>query len=91
MAASLAGMAFVRGMLTPNNNVGGHFLYAPRASVGVLTGGDTILVGLACGIGGAVVGTVFHETVRILKSLIWRPPPAKGMNKASSSDNNGGR
>jgi H+/Cl- antiporter ClcA len=86
VASSLAGMALVRGMLTPNANVGGHFLYVPRAGVGTLTGADAILAGSACGIGGAMLGTAFHATVRFLKSLLW-PAMRKSTTTAETSTN----
>ena len=35
-----------------------------------------VLVGLGCGAGGAVVGTVFHKALRFLKSKLW---PAKAL------------
>ena len=36
-----------------------------------------MLAGLACGVGGAVVGTAFHGTLRMLRSAMW-PPAAAG-------------
>jgi H+/Cl- antiporter ClcA len=81
MAASLAGITFVRGLLVPNAGIGGHFTYASSAAVGAVTGREMLLVGLGCGVGGAVVGTCFHKTVGFLKSLIWS-------NKSSSTSTN---
>ncbi|KAL3780984.1 hypothetical protein HJC23_003865 [Cyclotella cryptica] len=69
--ASLAGIAFVRGIMLPHVGTGGHFHYVSRAAVGLVTGREMILVGLGCGLGGAMVGTSFHAAVRFLKGLIW--------------------
>lgn len=71
MAASLAGMVFVRGGFDATSNLGGHFTYASKAGVGVLNGIEMVLAGLGCGVGGALVGTLFHKTVRFLKSVLW--------------------
>ena len=91
-ASSIAGIAFVRGAASPGPGVGGHFLHGSRAGgVGTLTGGEMVLAGLACGAGGAVVGTAFHETLRMLKSAMW-PAAARGRSDdaaPSSSSNNG--
>jgi H+/Cl- antiporter ClcA len=80
VAASLAGMAFVRGVLTPDLNVGGHFLYGAKAAVGAVTGRETILASLACGVGGAIVGTFFHKTLKFFKAVIWPPKSAAPSN-----------
>ena len=72
MAASLAGLVFVRGGLVPNMNVGGHFTYGAKAAVGSVTGKEMVLASLACGVGGAVVGTCFHKVTSFLKSMIWK-------------------
>ena len=74
VAASLAGMVMVRGLLVPGASIGGHFTYGAKAAVGSLTGGETILASLGCGVGGAVVGALFHKTIASLKSVLW---PAK--------------
>mmetsp|Transcript_6760 Transcript_6760/g.12510 ORF Transcript_6760/g.12510 Transcript_6760/m.12510 type:complete len:601 (-) Transcript_6760:229-2031(-) len=85
MAASLAGMVFVRGGFDAASNLGGHFTYASKAGVGVLNGIEMVLAGLGCGVGGALVGTLFHKTVRFLKSVLWPattspcPPRSKYM------------
>jgi H+/Cl- antiporter ClcA len=76
-AASLAGTALVRGALAPGSNVGGHFHYGARAAggvVGAVSGGQTVFAGLACGVGGAVVGTAFHRTLGIVRSAMWSRP-----------------
>lgn len=80
LAASFAGMVFIRGGLVPNANLGGHFTYGARAAVGTLTGREMVLASLGCGVGGAIVGTCFHKFVRFLKSMMW---PEKS---ASNSD-----
>jgi H+/Cl- antiporter ClcA len=69
--SSLAGIAFVRGVLMPDIGVGGHFDYISRAAVGVVSGREMIAVGLGCGVGGALVGTIFHITIRFLNRLFW--------------------
>jgi len=55
----------------PKKGVGGHFTYGAKAAVGALTGMEMVLAGLTCGVGGAVVGTAFHKTLRFLKSAIY--------------------
>ena len=71
IAASLVGMTFIKALLQPKANLGGHFNYLPKASVGVLSGSEAVLSGLACGLGGAFVGTSFQKTISLLKSIIW--------------------
>ena len=83
IAASLAGMTFVKALLEPKANLGGHFNYLPRASVGVLSGSEAVLSGLACGLGGAVVGSCFQKTIRVLKSIIWTGVPDKESKQTS--------
>jgi len=81
VAACFAGLCFVRGGLVPNLNVGGHFTYGAKAAVGTITGKEMVLSSLACGIGGAVVGTCFHKTLTFLKSVIWpsKSKPSKSV------------
>lgn len=81
MAASLAGMVFVRGGLVPNLGVGGHFAYGAKAAVGVLTGRDMVLASLICGVGGAVAGTCFHKAITMMKSVIWSGKSSTDTNK----------
>jgi len=83
IAASLVGMTFIKALLQPKALLGGHFNYLPRASVGVLSGSEAVLSGLACGLGGAVVGTSFQKTVRLLKSMIWTGEPDKESKQTS--------
>lgn len=83
MAASMAGMVFVRGGLVPNLTLGGHFTYGAKAAVGAVTGREMILASLVCGVGGAIVGTCFHKTIGFLKSVIW---PTK-LSPSSPSNN----
>ena len=66
--SSIAALALVRGLLTPSKSIGGHFEYGP---VGALSGREMILTSISMGIGGAVLGTVFHKVVHILKKLFW--------------------
>lgn len=81
VAASLAGMAVVRGLLAPGSIVGGHFTYGAKAAVGALTGREMVLAGLVSGVGGAVVGTCFHKMLTFLKSVIWRANSSAGEEK----------
>ncbi|KAL7544815.1 hypothetical protein ACHAWF_008180 [Thalassiosira exigua] len=71
MAASLAGLALIRGGLMPDVGAGGRFAYGARAAVGAATGRETVLTGVGCGVGGALVGTCFHKAVAFLKSALW--------------------
>ena len=74
IAASLAGMVVIRGYFTSTMNMGGHFLYGPRgtAVAGTITGQEAIVASLLCGIGGAVVGTLFHKSITLFKSILWQ-------------------
>jgi H+/Cl- antiporter ClcA len=68
VVASLAALVVMRGIVSPQTLVGGHFDYG---SVGALTGGHMIRIALATGVGGAVLGTVFHKSVTLLKQVAW--------------------
>lgn len=72
--ASLAGMVVIRGYFTSAMNMGGHFLYGPRgtAVTGTLIGQEAIVASFLCGIGGAVVGTLFHKSITFVKSILWQ-------------------
>ena len=69
--ASLVGISFLRGLLMPSAGIGGHFNYISGSAVGLVNGAEMIAVGLGCGVGGAIVGTCFHTTVRFLKDMLW--------------------
>ena len=83
--ASLVGISFIRGMVVPNPAIGGHFDYISRAAVGAVSGRDMIAVGLGCGVGGALIGTGFHSTVRFLKGLLW--PKKEAMTSNGRNEN----
>ena len=40
-----------------------------------------VLTSLGCGVGGAIVGTMFHKTLRFLKSVIWPAKSSPSSNK----------
>ena len=66
--ASVAAIALIRAFLVPYKAVGGHFNYG---MVGALSGRTMIATALACGTGGALIGTVFHKLVHALKHIAW--------------------
>eukprot|EP00580_Thalassiosira_gravida_P010380 CAMPEP_0201643658 /NCGR_PEP_ID=MMETSP0493-20130528/28658_1 /ASSEMBLY_ACC=CAM_ASM_000838 /TAXON_ID=420259 /ORGANISM="Thalassiosira gravida, Strain GMp14c1" /LENGTH=407 /DNA_ID=CAMNT_0048118137 /DNA_START=44 /DNA_END=1267 /DNA_ORIENTATION=- len=70
--SSIAAIVMIRGILTPGNHVGGHFSYGGH-TIGALNGRAMIATAVACGAGGALLGTVFHKTVHKLKKVVWKP------------------
>ena len=66
--SSIAAIALIRGIFLPSANVGGHFSYGP---IGELSGRVMITTALACGVGGALLGTLFHKGVHKLKKVAW--------------------
>ena len=69
VVASVAALALIRGLLVPSTVVGGHFAYG---AVGNLSGRAMMTTAVTFGIGGAMVGTVFHKLVTWMKQLAWR-------------------
>mmetsp|Transcript_36103 Transcript_36103/g.76994 ORF Transcript_36103/g.76994 Transcript_36103/m.76994 type:complete len:587 (-) Transcript_36103:29-1789(-) len=86
MAACFAGMVFIRGGLVPGLGLGGHFTYGAKAAVGAVTGREMALASLTCGVGGAIVGTMFHKTLSFLQSVIWpsRSSPSDSGGKSAA-------
>mmetsp|Transcript_34959 Transcript_34959/g.73742 ORF Transcript_34959/g.73742 Transcript_34959/m.73742 type:complete len:547 (-) Transcript_34959:71-1711(-) len=70
--SSIAAIIMIKGILTPSNHVGGHFSYGGH-TIGALNGRAMIATAVACGAGGALLGTVFHKTVHKLKKVTWKP------------------
>jgi H+/Cl- antiporter ClcA len=74
IVASLVGIAFLRGLVVPSMGVGGHFDYISRAAVGAVSGREMVLVGLGCGLGGALVGTgmtdISHHSSALYSSRV---------------------
>ena len=68
VVASVAALALIRAFLVPANTVGGHFTYG---AVGALSGRAMMTTAAACGVGGAVIGTVFHKLVTFMKQIAW--------------------
>jgi H+/Cl- antiporter ClcA len=68
VVASVAAFGVMRGLVYPQALVGGHYDYG---TVGALTGRTMIRISLAAGVGGAVLGTVFHKSVAMLKQVAW--------------------
>jgi len=73
IAASLAGLVVLRALLLPNAFVGGHFDYG---LVGTISGRSMLSVAVASGLGGALLGTVFHKLVVFFKKGFWPSPKA---------------
>ena len=69
VVASLAALFLVRGLLLPGASVAGHFMYGP---VGNLSGRVMVATAVAAGVGGALLGTLFHKLVAGLKSIFWK-------------------
>ena len=67
VAASVAGILVLRAILMPSAGVGGHFDYGV---VGMLSGRSMIVAALASSVGGALIGTVFHKTVALIKNKL---------------------
>ena len=67
VVASVAALAFIRGIANPKSIVGGHFRYLSSNPSGRVT----ILTSLVCGIGGAIIATIFHKFVHFLKDILW--------------------
>lgn len=74
VAASIAALVIIRGILLPHAAVGGHFAYD---AVGAMGGRSAMSTALACGLGGALIGTGFHKLVHLLKSVLWREKAAE--------------
>lgn len=68
VAASIAALVVIRAILLPHKDVGGHFAYG---SVGAISGRSMMTAALASGIGGALLGTIFHKSVTFLKGILW--------------------
>ncbi|KAL7527373.1 hypothetical protein ACHAWF_002154 [Thalassiosira exigua] len=66
--SSISALALIRGILIPNASVGGHFSYGLLDHI---NGRETILVSLVCGMGGGLIGTVFHKLVMSFKKVAW--------------------
>lgn len=79
--SSIAALVVIRGILQPQALIGGHFNYG---TVGSLTGRTMIITAVACGAGGAFLGTVFHKLVGVIKKIAWT---AKIWNDGAKSDN----
>ena len=66
--SSLAAIVLMRGIFIPSAAVGGHFTYG---IVGEMSGRAMITTAVACGAGGALLGTLFHKTVHLMKDVVW--------------------
>ncbi len=69
--SSVSAIILMRAVLLPSVSIGGHFTYA---SIGNLSGLTTITTALATGLGGALIGTVFHKLVAMIKTIAWTSP-----------------
>ena len=66
--SSIAALTLIRGLLLPSVSVGGHYNYGP---VGTLSGRTMMITAVSCGLGGGVLGTLFHKIVHKLKKVAW--------------------
>eukprot|EP00957_Ditylum_brightwellii_P042208 3196488-Ditylum_brightwellii.AAC.1 len=85
VVASVAALVLLRGIIAPASTMGGHFTYG---LVQTLSGRAAIVTALACGAGGAVIGTVFHKAVHLLKDIMWKQKTQ--VEGSSSSKTTGG-
>ena len=94
IAASAAALILLRGTLEPQSWMGGHFEYHGEKR-GQLTGRAAMATALVCGVSGAMVGTIFHKLVHILKDIAWKKRIVStsydvGKTQPCTSSNNGG-
>lgn len=68
--SSIAALVVIRAVLDPFSAVGGHFDYG---AVGSLAGCKAIITAIACGAGGGLLGTIFHNLVGAMKKIAWTP------------------
>jgi H+/Cl- antiporter ClcA len=66
--ASVAALVVIRAFLVPSTAVGGHFAYG---TIGALSGRTMMTTAVTCGVGGAMVGTLFIKLVTLLKQVAW--------------------
>ena len=69
IAASLAALVVLKGILLPHTPMGGHFDYG--LSNTLISGRSMVLGAVASGLGGALIGTGFHKLVTFLKHTLW--------------------
>lgn len=74
ITASVAALVLLRAFLLPSTSVGGHFTYG---AVGALSGRLMMTISVACGIGGATIGSLFHKLVTFFKHIAWPSTKAK--------------
>ena len=85
IVASLAALVILRGVLAPSLQIGGHFTYgsgaaalgsaaARAAAASPINGLTMITTSMICGMGGAMIGTIFHKFVALLKQVAWYYP-----------------
>ena len=77
--SSIAALVVIRAILNPFSAVGGHFNYG---AVGSLAGRTMIATTIACGAGGALLGTLFHMLTGAIKKIAWTTniAPTNGAN-----------
>ena len=68
VAASVAALVLIRAFFLPGKSVGGHFSYG---AIGALSGRTMMIAAILSSVGGGVLGTVFHKTVKLLKTTLW--------------------
>ncbi|KAL7541827.1 hypothetical protein ACHAXR_011260 [Thalassiosira sp. AJA248-18] len=69
VAASASALLLIRGVLAPKSSIGGHFTYQ---LVNDLSGRAAIVTSIVAGVGGAILGTIFHKLVHLLKDILWK-------------------
>jgi H+/Cl- antiporter ClcA len=83
--SSIAALITIRAVFEPYSAIGGHFDYGKV--IDLLSGRTMIVTSVACGAGGALLGTVFHKLVAIIKKIAWNtkiPPIINNGNGAKS-------
>ena len=69
VAACVASLVVIRTVLLPRKDFGGQFAYG--AAVRAANGRSMMTAALASGVGGAVLGTIFRESVAALTEMLW--------------------
>ncbi|KAL7484663.1 hypothetical protein ACHAW6_010301 [Cyclotella cf. meneghiniana] len=71
VASTLVPM-LIKGLIWPNSSMKAFFTYG---EVGDLNNRDGLVIGLGCGLVGALLGTMFHQVVVALRRPLWSTRP----------------
>lgn len=79
--SSISAIILMRAVFLPSVPIGGHFTYA---TIGNLSGLSAITTAVASGMGGALIGTIFHKLVAAIKAIAWNSPFKSSKNTTES-------